>query len=88
MSTTGTLLHQTKQKLKDSGYIWKGGSGSGYWCRTFAPDNFSLDRLRRQPWIARGVTIQIHDATDGRPLRRLESAVRELLATTKPTSSG
>ena len=81
-------IDQTKQKLKDSGYIWKGGSGSGYWCRTFAPDNFSLDRLRRQPWIARGVTIQIHDATDGRPLRRLESAVRELLATTKPTSSG
>ena len=65
-------IDQTMQKLKDSGYMWKGESRPGYWCRTFAPDRFSLDRLRRQPWIARGVTIQVHDAMDGRLLRRLQ----------------
>ena len=65
-------INQTMQKLKDSGYMWKGESRPGYWCRTFAPDRFSLDRLRRQPWIARGVTIQVHDAMDGRLLRRLQ----------------
>ena len=64
-------IDQTKQKLKDSGYMWKGEPRPGHWCRTFAHDRFLLERLRRQPWIARGVTIEVHDATDGRPLRRL-----------------
>ena len=64
-------IYQTKQKLKDCGYMWRGEFKPGYWCRTFAPDDFAPDRLSGQPWGARGVTIQVHDATDGRLLYRL-----------------
>ena len=64
-------IYQTKQELKDCGYMWRGEFKPGYWCRTFAADDFAPDRLSGQPWGARGVTIQVHDATDGRLLYRL-----------------
>ena len=64
-------IDQTRQHLKDNGYKRNAESRPGYWYRTFATDRFSLDRLSGQPWIAHGVTIQVHDATDGRLLHQL-----------------
>ena len=59
-------VDQTKRPLKDLGYKWN----SQYWHRTFRAEHFSFDDLLRQPWAAHGVCVTVHDATDGRLLRR------------------
>ena len=59
-------VDQTKRLLKDLGYKWN----SQYWYRTFPAERFSFDDLLRQPWAAHGVCVTVHDATDGRLLRR------------------
>ena len=59
-------VDQTKEPLKDLGYRWN----SEYWYRTFRAEHFSFDDLLRQPWAAHGVCVTVHNATDGRLLRR------------------